>query len=191
MRSFVRALFVLMVATLPAFAGQAYVIDRLSSQANFSIRHFAETVEGTFHDISGSIAYEPSDLQKSAVHVVIKIASVDTHSSQRDRHLQGGEFFDARSFPEMVFDSQRIEKRASGLVAIGNFTMRGTTKSIEIPFSMTFPGDGQSHGRMTIHGAATLNRRDYKVGSEEIMDNQLTLGDEVKIELDIQATPAR
>jgi polyisoprenoid-binding protein YceI len=184
-------LFAVMMCSSFAFASQAYEIDRSGSQAKFSIRHFAETVEGTFNDISGSIAYDPADVSKSKVHVVIKIASVDTHSSQRDHHLQGGEFFDAGNFPEMIFDSQRIEKRASGLMAIGNFTMRGTTKSIEIPFTLAVPGNDPSHSRMSIHGTVAVNRREYKVGSNEMVDNQLTLGDEVKIELNVQAIPVR
>jgi polyisoprenoid-binding protein YceI len=172
-----------------AFAGQTYSVDPSHSQAKFSIRHYVETVEGTFNDLSGAITYDPSDITKSKVHVAIKISSVDTHSSQRDRHLQTADFFDARSYPAMIFDSQRIERRPSGLVAIGNFTMRGTTKSIEIPFTLTFAAKGnQPNGNMAIHGTTIVNRRDYNVGSEEFEDNRLTLGNEVKIELDLQAT---
>ena len=190
MRRFALPIFLLVLCNSFAFADQKYVVDSSSSQAKFSIRHFAETVDGTFNDVSGTIAYEPSDLTRSRVHVAIKISSVNTGKSQRDEHLQGNEFFDAHNYPEMIFDSQRIEKRASGYVAIGNFTMRGTTKSIEIPFTLAVSGN-PSTGTMNIRGATTINRRDYKVGSEEMTDNQLTLGDEVKIELNIQATPAR
>jgi polyisoprenoid-binding protein YceI len=191
MKHIASALFLLVSCTSLALASQTYVIDRSHSQAKFFIRHFAETVEGTFNDISGNIAYEESDITKSKVHVVIKIASVDTRSWQRDRHLQGDEFFDARNFPNMVFDSQRVEKRASGLVAIGTLTMRGTTRPIEIPFSLTINHDSQASRRLDIRGATALNRRDYKVGSEEIMDNQITLGNEVKIELALQAIAVR
>jgi polyisoprenoid-binding protein YceI len=190
MKHVASALFLLVSCTSLALASQTYVIDRSHSQAKFFIWHFAETVEGTFNDISGNIAYEESDITKSKVHVVIKIASVDTRSWQRDRHLQGDEFFDVRNFPNMVFDSQRVEKRASGLVAIGTLTMRGTTRPIEIPFTITI-NDNQASRRLDIRGATALNRRDYKVGSEEIMDNQITLGNEVKIELALQAIAVR
>jgi polyisoprenoid-binding protein YceI len=182
--AFILILFSLCVPL--AFAGQSYVVDQSRSQAKFYIRHFAETVDGTFNRVTGSIVYDPADFSKSKVHVAIKISSVDTHSSQRDRHLQGDEFFDARNFPEMVFNSARVEKRASGMVAVGSFTMRGTTKTIEVPFTLNFA----SNGRLTVHGTTALNRRDYHVGSEEIIDNQITLGNEVKVELDIQATLA-
>ena len=78
--------------------------------------------------------------------------------------------------------------RAEYVVIAGSYTER---RAAAFPFTLSFPGDSQSDGRMNIHGTTVLNRRDYKVGSEEMMDNVLTLGDEVKIELNIQATSAR
>jgi polyisoprenoid-binding protein YceI len=189
MKHFVSAVFLFAVCSSFAFAGQIYTVDRSHSQATFFIRHYVETVEGTFNDVSGTITYDPSDITRSKVHVAIKISSVDTHASQRDKHLQTADFFDARSYPAMIFDSQRVEKRPSGLVAIGSFTMRGTTKSIEIPFTLSLNAKGdQPNGNMTIHGTTAVNRRDYNVGSEEFEDNRLTLGNEVKIELNLQAT---
>jgi polyisoprenoid-binding protein YceI len=191
MRRALSVLLSLAACSTLAFAEQAYVVDDSNSRATFFIRHFTETVQGSFSDISGSITYDPSDVRKSRVHVVINIASVDTGKSQRDSHLQGNEFFDARHFPQMIFDSQRVEQRPSGLVAIGNLTMRGTTRPIEIPFTLILTGDDDPYRRIAIHGSTSLNRRDYNVGSEEIEDNQLTIGNEVRVELDLYATASR
>jgi len=179
-------IFAVLLCSSFAFAAQNYTIDRSHSQARFSLRHVVETVEGKFSDVSGIIVYDPVDITKSHVRVAVKISSVDTGISQRDHHLQAAEFFDAAHFPEMVFDSQRIEKRDSGLVAIGNFTMRGTTRIIEIPFTVS-PSDG----RLVVRGNTSLNRRDYNVGSEDMMDNRLVLGNEVRIELSLEAAPAK
>jgi polyisoprenoid-binding protein YceI len=186
MRRFVTSTLLLLLCSSGAFAAQNYTVERSRSQAKFFIRHVVETVEGKFSDVSGTIAYDPADVTKSRVRVAIKVSSVDTGIGQRDHHLQGSEFFDADHSPEIIFESQRIEKRDPGLVAVGNFTMKGTTKTIEIPFTIS-----QSDNRLIIHGSTSLNRRDYNVGSEEMMDNRVVLGNEVRIELSVGATLAR
>jgi polyisoprenoid-binding protein YceI len=189
MRGFVTALVLLAVCSSPVFASHVYTVDRSHSVATFSIRHFAETVQGTFTDISGTITYDESDVTKSRVNVSIGMASVDTQASQRDAHLRSSDFFDTAVFPSTVFESQRVEKRAGGYVAIGTLTMHGVTKPIEIPFSLTFSGN-DAHG-MSIQGTAQLDRREYGVSWNQVVDNKVTLGDEVRVELNLQAMPAR
>ena len=41
--------------------------------------------------------------------LVIKVASIDTGSPDRDEHLKGPDFFDAEHYPEITYASTRIE----------------------------------------------------------------------------------
>ena len=48
-------LLVILCSSFALAAPSNYAIDRSQSQARFAIRHFAETVEGTFDELSGNI----------------------------------------------------------------------------------------------------------------------------------------
>jgi polyisoprenoid-binding protein YceI len=175
-----------------AFAAEDYKIDPVHSSANFSVRHMmVSTVTGRFAGgVSGTIHYDDKDPSKSSVKATIKVASVNTDNENRDKDLRGPNFFDADKYPEITFESQKVEKRGDTYVAVGNFTMKGVTKQIELPFTIGGRiNDGKGHGRLGVQSSTTLNRQDYGLSwNRTVEGGGVVVGNEVKIDLNVEGT---
>lgn len=169
-----------------ALGADVYTIDGAHSSATFSVRHLKiSTVPGRFSDISGTITYDEKDVTKSSVEAHIKTASISTDNSMRDKDLKSANYFDVEKFPEITFKSTKIEKRGDQLVAIGDFTMHGVTKQIELPFEVN---KATMRGQTVIGATAEtkLSRKDYGITSGGMM-----VDDDVKIALSVEAHPEK
>lgn len=176
----------LLALAVSAFAADQYTIDPAHSSATFTVRHMMiSTVPGRFSDISGTINYDEKDITKSSVEATIKTASISTDNQYRDKDLKSPNYFDVEKYPEITFKSTKIEKRGDQLVAIGDFTMHGVTKQIELPFEIN---KATVRGTTVIGATAEtkLNRKDYGITSGSGM-----VGDDIKISLSVEARPAK
>src|SRR3569833_587646 len=95
-----------------AFGVDEYKIDPNHSSANFAVKHMmVSTVNGRFTNVEGTINYDPSDVTSSTVKAVSKSSTVTTDNGSRDNHLKSADFFDVAKYPEIKFESTKIEKR--------------------------------------------------------------------------------
>ena len=105
-------------------------------------------------------APNPEQLERSSVRFTIDAASINTRNERRDNHLRSPDFFDVARHPTITFASRSIARTGDRAgVITGDLTMRGVTKSIEVPVTMVFL-DG---GRGRFKGTFTLNRKDFGV----------------------------
>ena len=176
------------------FAQEKFDIDVTHSNVNFTVRHMVVSkVTGGFKEFSGAILYDEKDLSKSSVNVTIKTASINTQNERRDTHLRSADFFDAENNPDITFVSKKIEKRNGEYVAIGDLTMRGVTKEIELPFTILGTRKTQQGSIMGIEAKTTVNRFDYGVKWDRALDDgSLVVGKDVDITLTVEAkTPSK
>src|SRR5258708_38686603 len=90
---------------------KAWNIDLAHSGVNFSVRHMViSKVRGRFAKFSGKLALDEQDLTRSSVDVHIDASSIETGVADRDAHLRSPDFLDVEKFPELTFQSKRIEK---------------------------------------------------------------------------------
>ena len=173
----------------PIPAGE-YRIDPAHSVLGFAIKHNEiALVRGRFRDFSGLINYDDKDITKSSVEVTAKIESINTGVDRRDAHLRTADFFDAAKYPEMTFKSKHVEsKRNNQYVLHGDLTLRGITKPVAIPFTVTGAiKDGQGNTRFGVAGQTTINRRDFGFTWGKTMENGgLDVGNEVMIDLQLE-----
>jgi polyisoprenoid-binding protein YceI len=167
-----------------------YVIDANHSNVGFSIPIMGgfSRVQGKFTDFSVNIDYDDADVTKSSVMATIKAASIDTGVERRDTHLRTADFFDVEKFPEITFQSKRVEKKGDKFIAHGTFTMHGVSKEISIPFTVTGKSTDAESKRSHVGFRATLilDRRDYGITwANPKMPNWV--GNEVEITLDLLA----
>ncbi len=179
-----------LVSFAPVWGADEFAIDPVHSSVEFSVRHMMVTnVRGRFREFSGTILYDDKDITKSSVRVVIKTASIDTGNADRDNHLRSPDFFDAAKYPEITFVSTRIEKRGDEYVCIGTLTIRGVSREVAIPFRILgVVKDQRGNTRLGVEAGLTINRLDYGVSwSRALEGGGLVVGNEVKIELNVQA----
>jgi tetratricopeptide (TPR) repeat protein len=118
------------------------------------------------------------------VSAVIQAGSIDTNLAGRDGVLRD-EFFRAKEFPEIRFESTRIEKSGAGYAMTGRLTIRDVTREVRLPFTIVSRGEDQfQNQRIALETSLTVNRKDYRV----IYDNEFwdkVVSDEVTIEIEV------
>jgi polyisoprenoid-binding protein YceI len=180
--------------TYEPIPGGEYKIDAAHSVIGFSIRHFEISwVRGRFRDFSGNIRYDDSDVTKSSVEFTAKIESIDTGVENRNAHLRTADFFDAAKFPEMTFKSTRIERKSKNQYVLhGDFTLKGVTKQISFPFSLTGAvKDARGNTRFGVEAQTTIDRREYGITWGKPLGNGgVDVGNMVKIDLQLEALKA-
>jgi len=179
----------LMMVFTSAFAGDKYVPDPAHTNIGFQVKHMViTTVSGNFTDYDYSFVYDEKNPENSAIKASIKVASVNTDNEKRDNHLRSGDFFDAEKHPEITFESNKIIQNDDGFVAVGNLTMRGVTKEIELPFTITgIIQDPWGNTKMGVESRLTIDRQDFNVSWNNTLDTGgLVVSDEVDIILDLQ-----
>lgn len=170
-----------------------YKVDPGHSVIGFSIRHFEiSLVRGRFKDFTSTIHYDAADVTKSTVEFTAKVESIDTGVTGRDNHLRTADFFEVAKFPEMTFKSTKVEKKGKGYVMHGDFTLKGVTKQISFPFSVTGAiKDNRGNVRFGVAAETKINRRDYGITWGAKMPNGgLNVADEVTIDLQLEAVKA-
>jgi polyisoprenoid-binding protein YceI len=164
-------------------------IDPSHSNVGFKVRHFFAQVPGEFKDVSGTITADPTDWSSAKVEATIQAASINTNNAKRDDHLKSADFFDVEKFPTITFVSKSVQVGKDGKGKMtGDFTMRGVTKPVTLDVEVL--GSGKGMGGQTVAGfvaRTTINRQDYGVSWNRVVEGAQMLSDDVAIELNVEA----
>lgn len=164
---------------------KAYPIDPFHSKIGFDVTFAGMTkVEGRFADFHGTVFYDEADISKLSATVIIKTESIDTDVDFRDKHLRRADFFDAEKHPNLIFKSQKTIKKGSDYFMVGELTMKGVTKNVEVKVKRVqkLQPDPWNNSRATFQGSLTLNRYDFGIGEKgEFFDQSIS--EEVNIDL--------
>lgn len=177
-----------LMATSKAVQGETYVPDPVHSQIAFSVDHLGlAKVNGVFTDYSGSIQFIEGDMASLKVDANIQVRSIDTRVDKRDEHLRSPDFFDADKYPEMSYTAKKTKQMNGQWVLVGTLTIHGTSMELELPVTLNGPiEDPWGNQRIGLHASTVINRQDYGVGSDKLVDK--AIGDEVSIVIDVEAT---
>jgi polyisoprenoid-binding protein YceI len=172
----------------------AWSIDAAHSGINFSIRHMVVSkVRGRFGKFAGELQLDDANLAGSSVHVVIDVASIDTGTQQRDDHLRSADFFDVASYPEMRFDSTRIEQTGEGRYrVVGPLTIRGATREVSLDVELGGRAkDPWGNERVGFIAKGSLERSAFGLTWNQALEaGGVLVGDRVDIELEVQGVRA-
>ncbi|MFD4632762.1 YceI family protein [Streptomyces sp. NPDC058284] len=178
---------------LRALDGQ-WTIDRPHSRIGFSVRHaMVTTVRGAFADYDSTLHFDGDRPSESRAEIVIRIASVDTGVEQRDAHLIGTDFFDARRYPEMVFRSTAtVHEGGESFRMAGDLTIRDVTRPVEL--QLDYLGsvvDPFGFERVGFDGTTTIDRTDWGlVYNQRLAAGGTMVSEKVRLQFDISAIRA-
>jgi polyisoprenoid-binding protein YceI len=115
-----------------ARAQSVWKTDKAHSNVDFTVAHLViAEVRGSFRDFEATLVSDKPDLSDMKLEATIKTASVFTDNEARDKHLRSNDFFNADSFPNIIFKSTSVKKRGKDSYAItGNLTIRDVTKPV-------------------------------------------------------------
>lgn len=185
------ALLPLMTAQKAAEAPQAaggtetYKVDPVHSSNWFCIKHLnVANFYGRFNELEGTIVLNPSDPAACSFDIQIKVDSVDSNNSGRDKHLKSGEFFDAEKYPQIKFKSTAVKKAGEEAYDVqGDLTLHGVTKPLTVKVERTGAGPGmKGERRAGFETRFDIKRSDF--GMTTMLNG---LGDEVRLTVSIEA----
>jgi polyisoprenoid-binding protein YceI len=155
------------IALSSAASAADYVIDTERSHAsiNFRIKHLGFSwLTGRFDDFNGTFAFDDSKPENSTVKVEINTDSVNTNHAERDKHLRGKDFLDTAQFPKATFESTAVKMDGDNATIVGNLTLHGVTKEIEIAAKPVGGGEDPWGGyRQGFIGTTTLPLKDFGI----------------------------
>lgn len=154
--------------------GQHWTQNKVETKVEFKIKNIGIYVSGGFSAVEFKSNFNKEYLDQSYINVMIKVVSINTGNTKRDKHLLKQDFFDIENYEEIQFTSTKIEKLSTENFRItGNLTIKNITKSINIPIEVF-----ESEDSLEIRSNFKINRRDYTVGG-----NIWVLSSNVKIQV--------
>jgi polyisoprenoid-binding protein YceI len=169
-----------------------WVLDPSHTKVGFSVRHFGiSETDGFFRNYTGTVKTEKDDFSDLQVSVIVQIDSIDTNDVQRDTHLKADDFFNAEKFPEMKFESTKLETTATTdeYKMYGNLTIRDVTKPVifDLEYAGTVPQDPFGNTKAGFFISGSINRQDFGLSFNVLLGTgNLAVSDKVKINIPVQ-----
>jgi len=169
---------------------ETYAIDPAHTTAEFVVRHLMiSKVRGRLTSITGTIDVPEGGDAPASIDVTIDAASIDTHEPQRDAHLKSADFLDAEKFATITFKSTGVDGSGDSFKVRGDLSIHGVTR--EVVLDTTFEGrstDPWGNDRIGYEAHTKISRKDYGLGWNQALETGgVVVGDEVKIELNVEA----
>src|SRR3954452_19919235 len=139
----------------------------------FTIKNFGINTKGSFKGLKGSIKWDAANPSNSSFDVNVDVNTINTGIDMRDKDLKEAKWFDLSKYPTINFASTSV----TATNVTGNLTIKGVTKQISFPFSVTPVASGYR-----FEGTFPLNRRDFGVGG-----GSFSLSDHVEVMLKVYA----
>jgi polyisoprenoid-binding protein YceI len=169
-------------------APSTWKIDPTHSELSFTIRHMVSKVRGQFDAWSGTIIADPADWSTASVEVVAQTSTIDTNNERRDADLRSDNHFDADANPTVTFKSTKVTRFAGDSVTVaGNLTMHGVTQPVVLRGHLNGITGVPGKRRAGFEAETTINRKDFNMTWNRIVEGSSMVGDEVRIEIDIAA----
>jgi polyisoprenoid-binding protein YceI len=157
----------------------------MHTSVSFKASHLGLSwTHGRFNDVRGGFSLDPADAGKCSFSLNIKAESIDTGNAKRDEHLRSPDFFNAKQFPALTFESTEVKPIKDGYQVTGNLTLHGVTRSVSFPLvggrKAEFPKGVQRTGFST---ELSLKRSEF--GMDKMTE---AIGDEVFISISFEGT---
>ncbi len=176
-----RTLLAILLITVTALAAgqRPHLVDKAHSQINFVAEAKFISAHGYFDKWEAEVMLDPQKVEDSTLKITIDAASINTRVQMRDNHLRSSDFFSVEQYPQVTFVSKKISKVADRkFKVLGDLTLRGVTKEIEIPVDQVFYENNRGRFRSEFQ----INRRDFGI---TFQSNFNPIEDMVKVQFDI------
>ncbi|MEU4925521.1 YceI family protein [Streptomyces yokosukanensis] len=167
-------------------------IEPAHSSIAFTARHIGlARIHGRFETFAGALRIAERT-ERSAMHVVIDAASIDTGVRMRDDHLRSADFLDVRRFPTLEFYSDRfVHKGGSRWAVTGALSLHGVTRTVTLDTEYLGLGNGlEGEVRAACRATTELHRDDFTVSWQSMLARGIAVvGSSIRVDLDMQIVP--
>ena len=185
----IRGIGVVVLTAGMAFASDRYEVDPTHATIGFEVSHLViSKVRGHFKEYSASLLLDEDGTLLEA-EAVIQTQSIDTGVKKRDNHLRNADFFDVSTYPEIMFKSTSIEEKNGATLMIGDLTIRGVSKQIELPYKLLGPiKDPWGNTKIGLEASTTIDRTEFGLTWNKALEaGGVVVGDEVELQINLEA----
>lgn len=145
---------------------------------------------GVFQEFSGRIVVDPEAQALKAITVEIQTESLVTPIDRLTNHLKSPDFFEVREYPTARFQSTQITSESadpSQHRVVGELTLRGVTKQINLPAAAELVDDG-----LTLVSEFIIKRSDFRMnwGPDQV-ENEVMMTVRVGRKTEVPAAEGR
>lgn len=149
-----------------------YTVEKYHATLLFRVDHLGFShYTGQFTKFDAELTFDPKDIGASTVKATVDPKSLTLVNPPTGfvAELLGAQFLDAKQFPEMTFNSTKVEALSATKARVtGDFTLHGVTKpvTLEATFNGGYPGleKFDPHARVGFSARGTLNRSEFGIG---------------------------
>jgi polyisoprenoid-binding protein YceI len=191
------AAFVALAALTSAASAATETFDfkdpKNGNSATFKLVAPRETIQGTATGVSGTIAFDPQSPAATKGKILVAAKTLMVPNPMMKQHMQGGMWLDAEKFPDISFEVKELknvktEGNKTSAEAAGTFTLKGVSKDLTVPVTLTYLEDklgdrlpGKKGDLLVVRGTFTIQRSDFNVNAHQNEDKvadtiELTLG---------------
>jgi polyisoprenoid-binding protein YceI len=158
--------------------------DPFHTQVEFAAKHLGMmTVRGHFSEINASGTIDPQHPEASSVEVTIQASSIRSHNEVRDNDLRSANFLETDKYPIITFKSTSIEPAGQDRYTMtGDLTIKGNTRPVTLNVVRygEFNDPRMGH-RIAYSAEGKINRKDFGLTFNMMMDGKWIVSDEVQI----------
>jgi polyisoprenoid-binding protein YceI len=164
-------------------------VDPNHSDLSFYIRHLAGRVRGSIAVWQGEIVADLGNLATGSVDIFAYPGTIDTGNRDRDDHLRSDDFFDVANYPTIRFTSTEVKANGSALTITGDLTVKGVTKRVTLAGKLSgiTKKDMSGKARVGFQASTTINRKDFGLTWNKMVEGTTMLGDDVEVEIAVEA----
>ena len=152
--------------------------DVSKSQITFNVKGPFGKVDGSLSGLKSTIQFDKNNLASSSIRASVDPNTIKTGIKLRDKDLQKEKYLNSDNYSLITFRSEKIQKKENGYIAVGDLTLKGITRRVEIPFSFSEKGNTG-----VFKANFDIQRQDFKVGK-----TGGSIGNTININLDVPVT---
>lgn len=157
-----------------AASTDAFALTGENTQVLFTgTKKSGDSHSGGFKALTGTIA--TAEGKVTSINVVIETDSLFSDAERLTGHLKNEDFFSASEFPELKFESTRIEGDGD-LTVTGTLTMHGQTGEVSFPAKASV-----ADGKVTLNSEFKVDRTKFGMNYTGKPDDPINADVDVKI----------
>ncbi len=173
-------IFLLMLTSFPGICNRSTIGDpnrSVNCLVKFSVYNAGTEATGTLGVATAQIKLDSYESNPNTISATADPSTIQTGITIRDKHLKRSDYFDVEKYNAINLASKSIRRIGKNkFKGVFNLTMKGITKSIIIPFDLTFEDK-----YVIYRGEFEINRLDFNLGEESlILNEKVTISLEAK-----------
>jgi len=159
-----------------AHEGRLYRVLPDESRVGFCVRYFPfQEFRGEFNNIVGGLTLPPDMKQHGQALLLIHTTNMESTNPDLDPLVQGHEFMDVDSYPEILFVGRAFQwYNPLQAYIYGDLTLRGVTQPVvfNIEIDTIEKGTDGLPEHIHLRGTSEVNRVEFNMRSHQVMISQ-------------------